>query len=238
MIFNNKYEKKKLIGKGSLGAVYKVEDIKTNNIDALKFITSVKNNEFQKLEKEIEIMKKLKNNYIIELKDNFYDKTNKGYCILMELCNGNLRDILNKYKPKGLPLNIINKIFFQLNDALKTMIYYDYTHRNLKPENILIKFIDNNQNNFDIKLTDFGLSVNNINSTNLEYSKVETQNYMAPEIETFMYNNKCDLWSLGVILYELYTNQYIFYSDIPKEKNDNRYKGKIVKEQITKILIN
>ena len=44
-----------------------------------------------------------------------------------------------------------------MNDALKAMIDIDYTHRNLKPENILIKYNDNNKNNFDIKLTDFGI---------------------------------------------------------------------------------
>ena len=53
---------------------------------------------------------------------------------------------------------------------------------------------------------------------------------MAPEIETNYYNNKCDLWSLGVILYELYTNKYIFYSNNLIEQNNNRYEGKIVKE--------
>ena len=72
--------------------------------------------------------------------------------------------ILNKYKPKGLPLNMINKIFIQLNDALKAMIDIEYTHRDLKPENILIKYTDKDKNNFDIKLTDFGLSTE-INSS-------------------------------------------------------------------------
>ena len=56
-------------------------------------------------------MKKIKSKYIIKLKDNFHDKIYEGYCIVMELCDGDLRMILNKYKPKGLPLNIINKIF-------------------------------------------------------------------------------------------------------------------------------
>ena len=147
-----------------------------------------------------------------------------------ELCDGDLRHILNKYKPKGLPLNIINKIFYQLNDALKKMINIDYTHRDLKPENILIKYTDNNKNNFDIRLTDLGLSRNEIHSSIHLFSNVGTKKYMAPEIKKNKYNNKCDLWSLGVLLYKLYTNKYIFYSEDPKEENDNRYKGKIVNQ--------
>ena len=43
----------------------------------------------------------MKNKYIIELKEYFYDENNEGYCIVMELCDGDLRQILNKYKPKG-----------------------------------------------------------------------------------------------------------------------------------------
>ena len=99
----------------------------------------------------------------------------------------------------------------------------NFVHRDLKPENILIKFIDNNQTNFDIKLSDFGLATNEIKSSIHSFSMVGTSNYMAPEIESFKYNNKSDLWSLGVILYELFTNKYIFYSNNKKEENDNRY---------------
>jgi calcium-dependent protein kinase len=86
------------------------------------------------------------------------------------------------------------------------------------------------KNNFDIKLTDFGISSNEIHSTINEHTNVGTKNYMAPEIEKFIYNKKCDLWSLGVILYELYTNNYIFYSNNSREREINRYDGKITKE--------
>ena len=174
--FNNKYKKIEIIGKGGFGTIYKVKDIKTNNFYALKLITIVKNDKEKKkeYEKEILIMKNIKNKYIIELIDYFYEE-NEGYCIVMELCDGNLRDILNKFKPNGLPLNIINKIFIQLNEALKLMIKNGYSHRDLKPENILIKYTDKNKINFDIKLTDFGLSTNEIHSG--------SKNYMAPEIE-------------------------------------------------------
>jgi len=228
MNFKGKYQQIKIIKPGPFGTLFEVSEINNDKEHfALKMMAKESIDEY---ENEIKVMKKIKSKYIIELKDNFYDEKNKGYCIVMELCDGDLRDILNKYKPKGLPLDVINKIFIQLNDALKAMIDIEFTHRDLKPENILIKYLDKDKNNFDIKLTDFGLSINEIYSTINEHSKGGTKNYMAPEIEKFNYNNKCDLWSLGVILYELYTNNYIFYSNDPKVENDNRYNGKITKE--------
>jgi len=226
-MFNNKYKIIAIINLGRINSIFKVLDINNNKYYALK---NFYHHDKEFYSKEIKIMKSLKSKYIIELKDNFYDKENEAYCIVMELCDGNLRDILEKYKPKGLPLNMINKIFIQLNEALKVMIHNGYTHRDLKPENILIKYTDENKNNFDIKLTDFGLYTEKIHSSVHTNTFAGTQNYMAPEVETFEYNNKCDLWSLGVILYELYTNKYIFYSKNKKEQDDNRYKGKIVKE--------
>ena len=87
-------------------------------------------------------MKNLKSKYVVKLKDNFYNKSSQDYCIVMELYDGNLKKILNKYKPNGLPLEIINKIFMQLNDVLKEMLKLNCTHRDLKPENILIKYTD------------------------------------------------------------------------------------------------
>ena len=106
------------------------------------------------------------------------------------------------------------------------MLKIDCIHRGLKPENILIKYKNNDKLNFDIKLTDFGLSALNIKYSIQTYSIVGTSIYCAPEIETSHYNNKCDLWSLGVILYELYTNKNIFYFGMLGERDNNRKKGK------------
>ncbi len=61
-----------------------------------------------------------------------------------------------------------------------------------------------------------------------------SKNYMAPEIEKNNYNNKCDLWSLGVILYELYTNNYIFYSMIQRKKMKIDMKERLNMRQIMK----
>ena len=227
-----KYELIKVLNKGGgCGTIFEVKENSNKNEQhyALKLMN---NNLSSFYQNEMEIMKnkKIKSKYIIELKDNFYDEVNKGYCIVMELCDGDLREIQKKYKPNGLPLNIINKIFIQLNEALKVMIKNEYTHRDLKPSNILIKYTDEDKINFDIKLTDFGTSTDEIKSTIEAHTNIGTHCYMAPEIETFYYNNKCDLWSLGVILYELYTNKYIFDSNIAIEREMNRYKGNIVKE--------
>ena len=112
-----------------------------------------------------------------------------------------------------------------MNDVLKKMLENKYIHKDLKPENILIKYTDNDKLNFDINLTEFDLSIKDKNNSIHTNSIVRTKNYCAPEIETSYYNNKCVLWSLGVILYELYTNKYIFYSEKPEEIEDNRKKG-------------
>ena len=230
MNFNDKYIQFKIISYGTFGMLF---DVKQKNNDKNHYALKMMSKElYDEYEKEIDVMKNIKSKYVIKLKDNFYDKENNCYCIVMELCDGDLRDILNKYKPKGkgLPLNMINKIFIQLNDALKEINDKNYTHRDLKPENILIKYTDTKKIDFDIKLSDFGFTRDEIHSSINTFSNVGTPIYMAPEIETFHYNNKCDLWSLGVILYELYTNKYIFYSNNKKEQDDNRYEGKITKE--------
>ncbi len=203
MIFKEKYQSKAIINNGAFGIIFKVVEIGTNNYFALKFISIFEKSEEEK--KKIEedyntesnVMKNIQNKYIIEYKENFFDIKNNGFCIIMELCDGNLRNILNNYKPNGLPLDLIIKIFKQLNEALKTMRESELIHRDLKPENILIKYTDTNKTNFDIKLADFGLTAYNINSIIQTQSKnAGTPIYRAPEVESLHYNNKCDLWRL------------------------------------------
>ena len=75
-------------------------------------------------------------------------------------------------------------------------------------------------------MADFDSTTKDINKSIHINSIVGTKNFFAQEIETSHYNNKCVLWSLGVILYELYTNKYIFYSEKPEEIENNRKKVK------------
>ena len=107
-------------------------------------------------------------------------------------------------------------------------------HRDLKPENIVIEYTDNDKLNFNVKLTDFGLST--FGTSIRTHTLAGTRKYYTPEIDTFNYNNKCDLWSLGVILYELYTNKYIFDSENNRQKGikktDNKLINKLIKVNI------
>ena len=183
----------------------------------------------EEFENEINILKKLDGEYCINYIGHY--ETKNKYNLIMELCDGSLRDILNKYKEmnKGLSINIIKKILNQLNIVLKKMNEMKIIHRDIKPENILIKYIDKNKEDFNIKLCDFGL-YKEIKSTKIDLTKAGTNKYMAPEVEDGEYNNKVDLWSIGVLIYELYYNDYIFKGKNAKETSDNRYNCKIIKD--------
>ena len=82
-------------------------------------------------------------------------------------------------------------------------------HRDICLENILIKFNDQKKENFIVKLSDFGCSKQLIDST-ICRTHTGTTATMAPEIleGKDIYDNKCDLWSIGVIIYQLYFNEF------------------------------
>ena len=208
-----------LIGVGSYGEVYKV---------ALKKIKKILVSEAE-FKTEINILKELECEYSVKYIDHY--ETNNEYNLILELCDCNLRDILNEYKKinKGLPINIIKKILKQLNVVMKKMNESNITHRDIKPENILIKFLDEKKEDFNIKLSDYGAG-KELNSTKSNLTVVGTNKYMAPEVEDGVYNNKVDLWSIGVLIYELYYNDYIFKGNNVKETFENRYNCKIVRD--------
>lgn len=80
-------------------------------------------------------------------------------------------------------------------------------HRDLKPENILLEFhSSNDKENFSIKLIDFGTAVMYKSKQKLS-EKTGTPYYIAPEILKKKYDEKCDLWSCGVIMYILLTGE-------------------------------
>lgn len=70
-------------------------------------------------------------------------------------------------------------------------------HRDLKPEN----FMTVDKNGYEIKMIDFGLAKNYKINLDVLTTKAGTPYYIAPEVLSGKYNHKCDIWSLGVIIY-------------------------------------
>lgn len=186
------------IGHGSFSYVYKGEHILTGKIVAIKKINITFTNNLTKehAEQEINIMKKLKHKNIVELYESIYDQYNNIY-LIMEYCeNGDLASFLNK---KPLKEKYVKKFMKQIASATKYLYKYKILHRDIKPQNIMMSDIKT------IKLTDFGFakifkSDDDIMAQTICGSPI----YMAPEIiKCNNYSIKTDLWSIGIILYEM-----------------------------------
>ena len=172
------------------------EDIKEN-----KFIDEITEEDFKeeiiKFNKELSNMQQCYCENSVEIYDYF--DTEKDFLIIMELCDNNLFTELLKTK-NGFNEKEIKYILVQLNNAFKIMNDKNIIHRDIKLHNILVKYLNGEHKKFKVLLGDYGVS-NQLNSMTGRYKTyIGTHIIMAPEIlEGEAYNNKCDLWSLGVI---------------------------------------
>ena len=194
-----------MIGEGAFGKVYKGQRKCTNQIVAIKKIIKKgkKEKELQNVRQEIDVFHRLYHENIIQCLDSF--ETNSEFCLVTELGTGQLYEIIQE--DKKLPETQIKEIALQLCSALFYLHNNNIIHRDIKPQNILIS------SSGIIKLCDFGFARAIDNKTMLTSYK-GTPLYMAPELlKQYPYNKKADLWSLGVILYELYVGQVPFYAN-------------------------
>ena len=92
----------------------------------------------------------------IKYYSNYKDNVNDEIMIL-ELCDCELKDLLKK-KKEGFDSSLIRDIMEELNNSFKYMIKINLIHRDIKLENIMIKFIDSSHNQFIPIINDYGLS--------------------------------------------------------------------------------
>ena len=220
----------KLIGKGSFGEVYKVS--KDNKFYALK-IYQIKNDDanssnenkenIKSIENEIKILSQLDNPFIVKLHEVFSLNPNSELlnnndveeeqmmCLVLELCeNGDLNDKIKEKKQKNEKFteNEILQYFYEILQGLYYLHKNRVIHRDLKTLNIFLT--ENNH----IKIGDFGVSKKLINNNIYAYTFVGTPYYLSPEIcQNKPYDEKSDVWSLGVVLYELITLNKPFDSE-------------------------
>lgn len=185
-----------VIGKGSFSTVFKGYDTINKYNIAIKRLELDENNtkKVNKLiEREINIMKNLNNKNVLKLFDIITDK-NYMYMILEYCENGDLYKFLKK---RPLKEEYCKRYMKQIADGLKYLLSKNIIHRDLKPQNILI------DRHYNIKLSDLGFARYYEEDTMLK-TLCGTPLYMAPEIMNYKdYDDRADLWSIGVILYEM-----------------------------------
>ncbi|CAG9312801.1 DYRK4_3 [Blepharisma stoltei] len=202
-----RYEVIEILGKGSFGQVVKVFDNKLKEFLAMKIIRN-KVKFTKQAEDEVRILKLVRDNdpkdsyNVVHMKDFFMFR--KHLCMGFEVLSSNLYDLLKTANFGGVNISIVRKIGFQIVQALKLLKTLDLIHCDLKPENILLKPDGSN----DIKLIDFG-SACFVNGKVFTY--IQSRFYRAPEIVLGVdYNEAIDIWSLGCIIFELYTGYPLF----------------------------
>ena len=177
-------------------------------------------------------MKEVNCKYSVEIYDYYSD--DNSYYIVMEKCDGDLKELLEKNK--GFQESKIKKILLELNEAFKVMNFKNIVHRDLKPENIFIKYQSNN-NDFIIKLDDFGLS-RKYEYQNQQFSSNQgTFGYAAPEMSEPKYDpSKCDLWAIGVIIYVLKFN-YLPWGQLYSGIIPNKFDDKNLNDLVSKLIV-
>lgn len=234
------------ISKGAFASIHKGEHKYTRKTVAIKEIKVKNTNNLKNyVIRELEIHKNLNHPNIVKIYDIIISNPENAVYMIMEYCEyGDLQKFQNK-----TPFNekYIQCYMIQLRDALKYLHDNNIVHRDLKPQNILLI------SPLTIKITDFGLARNitdDINKTNnTRETELEKESdlfstycgspiYMSPELLNKQhYNSKSDLWSVGIILYELITGYPPFLASNLKQLINKVNSEPVNLDKIDKTLI-
>ena len=219
----NNYKRGNLIGKGAFGYVYESINPIFDNKIAMKIIdknkmnindnNNILNEEKEDMKSEINILKKLSHPNIVKIFE-FYETDNYFY-IITEFCkSGELSKYINN---NNLTESQLCVIFYQVFSGLMYLHENHIIHGDLKPQNILISSKENNSVSNEIyswiKIIDFGTAKMFKKEIIKGNDIVGTLYYIAPEVfssNSDNYDEKSDIWSVGIILYKALTKKYPF----------------------------
>tara|TARA_B100001989_G_C24533917_1_gene463252 strand:+ start:140 stop:1288 length:1149 start_codon:yes stop_codon:yes gene_type:complete len=193
------YYYKEPIGYGSFSIIYKGYSVYSQTPLAIKRITKIIDMKY--FYNEVEIMKKIDHPNILKLLEVV--KTNGNIYLILEYCNGgDMSNYINNTPYNKLDIEYCKQIF----SGLEYLYINKIMHRDMKPHNILI-------HNNTIKISDFGFA-KSFEKNELISTFCGSPLYMAPEIiKTKEYDHKSDIWSLGVIIYELLCRKHPYHVD-------------------------
>ncbi len=186
------------VGRGAFGEVYFARSDAGREVALKRLIANA--------EVELRGVKdcmNLKNPHLVTIFDVRTGTDGRPYVIMEYMDGPSLRDELND-NPQGLPQERVLFYLQGIADALSCLHSRGIVHRDLKPENI---FLDEGY----VKVGDYGLAKHiRVSSPGKQTVHLGTVQYMAPEIATGSYDHRVDLYSLGVILYEMLTGRLPF----------------------------
>jgi serine/threonine protein kinase len=196
------------IGAGGMATVYKAVQKSLGRPVAIKELKKAYHLDAQivkRFERESRVAASLQHENIVHI----YDYWNKPtYSIVMEYVDGaNFADVIEK--TGALPVDVGVMIAIQVSNALDYAHMRGFIHRDIKPSNIMIK------RNGEVKLMDFGIAhTRNLEALTMPGTLIGTPAYMSPEqILGQQLDVRSDIFSFGVVLYELFTGVKPFSDD-------------------------
>ncbi len=206
------------LGSGGMAEVYRAHHTNLDRYVAIKFIRTelAENEDFQaRFEREARTAAKLQHNHIVLIHDS--GRQENLFYLVMEYIEGvTLKQLLLDRQKQGerLPANQILNLMAQVASALDYAHDQDVVHRDVKPDNILLR------GDGSAVLTDFGIArmMNDTSNLTMTGATMGTPTYMSPEQIQGIRNKigrHSDIYSLGVILYEMLIGRVPFVADTP-----------------------
>lgn len=208
------YEVESVLGRGSMGTIYLARDRRIGRLVALKRVQidpsrfeeqSAIDEFFERLQREAEICGSLQHPNIVTLYEAGYEDGRISFLAFEYVEGASLFDVLKKARPQRLPLDITLRIACDILAGLAFAHGKGIVHRDIKPANIMIAA------DGTAKLADFGIARPKESSLTIAGSLMGTPNYMPPEqIKGLPATPRSDLFSFGVMLFEMFTGQKPF----------------------------
>jgi len=207
-VFDGRYDILSIVGRGACSVVYRAQHISPPVSDvALKVLVNKKGEKANadRLRKEALAMVSSRHRYVIRLED-FHSVGDLCYLSMEYAPEGDLRKFCSRNNGT-LDITKAERFLLQATEALGFIHRAGIIHRDIKPENILV------MNDTEIRLGDFGVAVLPGEESSIEELQrgIGTMDYMAPEVlEGIRYDQRSDVYALGVTFYELISGQHPF----------------------------
>ncbi|MFA6958911.1 MAG: serine/threonine-protein kinase [Thermoanaerobaculia bacterium] len=208
------YVVERVLGRGSAGIVYLARDTRINRLVALKSIDVASqrfedardaDEFFQRLQREVELCGALNHRNIVTLYDAGYEEGRVSWLALEFVDGQTLLEIIRSTRPAALPLDRALAIASDLLQGLACAHAGGIVHRDVKPANVLVS------RDGVAKIADFGIARPTESLMTVTGTLMGTPNYMSPEqVKGLTASPRSDLFSFGVVLYEMLTGRKAF----------------------------